>query len=417
MSTEHKHAKRRTVGEWLSEPFEWRIPVYQRHYAWNPEEEYGPTYLFWEIVEEQALVRLKGKTVDPHYFGAILVENKSGNLESTQKYDVVDGQQRLTTISVALFALVGVASQLNFRAEIQNKLAKYIFTDPEPGARSQPNLLPTNFDEMQFQNLRSAAFDAFATYRDDNEQARKSKVVQACDFFADKFADFIKNNSPSDDLAGLNSLIDSIIDGFELILIALKKTDKAQKVFESINNTARPLTTFDLIRNNIFDRAGPSIDIELFRSEAWQQFEHTFWEDAPGRSDKNTHVEAYIARMLMAKEKRLISSSRDPLFREYKKFAQKEKESGFDVRSEINTISEYVDIYKYLVGENRKNPLGNEFDFGYFMHKICKSMDFYPTIFTITNSNAELEEKTTNDFFVGKLCNTSPYLPVTIGRL
>ena len=53
----------------------------------------------------------------------------------------------------------------------------------------------------------------------------------------------------------IDALIDTITNGFDLVLIQLKQTDEAQKVFESLNNTARPLTTFDLIRNNIFYRA------------------------------------------------------------------------------------------------------------------------------------------------------------------
>ncbi len=397
MSNSIKHKDhRRTVGEWLSEPYEWRIPVYQRHYAWDPEEEFGPTQLFWEIVEEQASKRLKNKKVDPHYFGAILVENKTGNLQSTHNYDVVDGQQRLTTINVAMFAIIGIASQFSYRKDVQDKLEKYIFNDPSPNARKQQKLVPTNFDRTQFGNLLSGAFDESCSYKDDSEQAKRSKVVQACHFFSEEFKEFVDNNSTTDQMVAINVLIDTIIDGFELVLIPLKETDEAQKVFESLNNTARPLTTFDLIRNNIFyraDKALPGSDVELFESREWQQFEDTFWETTPGRSDNNTHVEAYIARMLMAKKQRFLLLNRNAIFKEYKSFAKGEAEKGLNVRAEIGTISEYVDIYKHLVGETKKNLLSKDFDFGYFMHAICNSMDFYPAIFTIVSCDASVEEK------------------------
>ncbi len=389
--------QRKTVGQWLSEPFEWRIPVYQRHYAWDPDEEFGPTQLFWEIVEEQTEKRLKKKNIDPHYFGVILVENKSGDLQTTQKYDVVDGQQRLTTINVAMFAIIGVASQLDHRNEVQDKLAQYIFNDPSPDSRKQQKLVPTNFDRTQFGNLLASAYDAPRPKdQDDSELAKNSKVVRACDFFSGEFKEFIEKNKQHDVMTVINALIDTIIDGFELVLIPLKKTDEAQKVFESLNNTARPLTTFDLVRNNIFyraDKALPGSDVKLFNSQEWQQFEYPFWEKTPGRSDNNTHIEAYIARMLMAKKKKLLLLNRNAIFREYKIFAKEEGEQGSGVQAEIEVISEYVELYKYLVGENKKNPLGNDFDFGYFMHEICKSMDFYPTIFTIANCSSSNEEK------------------------
>lgn len=389
---------RKTIGEWLSKPYEWRIPVYQRHYAWNPEDEFGPIHLFWKIVKDQATVRLDKKKVPPHYFGAILVESKPVVLQSTQKYDVVDGQQRLTTINVAMFAIIGIASQLGHKEEVQNLLAKYIFNDPLPTARKQPKLMPTNFDEAQFRNLLSTAFDVSPSHKDDSEQSQKSKVVQVCNFFKEEFKEFVKKkrSTDEDEMDVINALIDTMVLGFDLVLIQLEKTDEAQKVFESLNNTAKPLTTFDLIRNDIFYRADKEergLDVELFHSPGWQQFEGTFWEETPGRSNKNSHVESYIARMLMAKKKRSLLLNRDAIFMEYKKFAEDEENKGLGVRAEIETLSEYRDTYKYLVGKEKTNPLGADFKFDYFMYAICKNMYFYPAIFTIANCDASVVEK------------------------
>ena len=393
---------RKTVGKWLEKPYEWRIPVYQRHYAWEPGEKFGPTQLFWEIVEEQAEKRLKEKHVDPHYFGAILVENKTEDIEGLQKglqnYDVVDGQQRLTTINVAMFAIIEVAGKFDCKKEIRDRLAKYVFNNPQSENQSQ-KLIPTNFDRIQFGNLLSSAFDlAQPKYQVNSNQAKKSRIVQACDFFSEVFEKFVKERGVGDEFRAINTLIDTIVDGFELILIPLAKTDESQKVFESLNNTAKPLTTFDLIRNNVFYRAGkdPGSDIKLFDSPLWQQFEDTFWEKHPGRSDENTHIEAYIARMLIVKKEekqQYLLMDRNSIFKEYKKFAEIQKDLGISVSSEIEIISEYVNIYKYLVGEIRKNPLGDDFNFGYFMHKTCKSMDFYPALFTICCSSVSTEEK------------------------
>ena len=390
---------RKTVGEWLSKPYEWRIPVYQRHYAWNPDDGFGPTQLFWEIVEEQACKRLNKKNVDPHYFGAILVENKNNRDEfpNIHMYDVVDGQQRLTTINVAMFAIIGVASQLDYRGKVQGKLAKYIFNGSSPDAREQPKLAPTNFDRTQFSNLLCSAFDQEQLNQDDNERAQQSKIVQACNFFKEQFKEFIETRGNDNELAAIDALIDTIVDGFELVLIPLKKTDEAQKVFESLNNTATPLTTFDLIRNNIFyraDKAETGLDVRLFNSDRWMQFEDPFWEKKHGqRKDGNTHVEAYMARMLMAKRKRFLPLSRNSIFKEYKDFANLEGCKALDVKTEIKTISEYVDTYKYLVGESNRNPLGADFEFGYFLFTWCKSMDFYPTIFSIVTCDVSVEEK------------------------
>ena len=97
--------------------------------------------------------------------------------------------------------------------------------------------------------------------------------------------------------------------------------------------------------------------------------------------------------MLMAKKKRFLLSNRNSIFRDYKGFADEEKKKGLGVETEIQTISEYVNIYKYLVRKSKKNPVDPNFEFGYFMHQICNSMDFYPAIFTIANCDAVIEER------------------------
>lgn len=389
---------RKTVGEWLKESFEWRIPVYQRHYAWNPDEDFGPTQLFWEIVEEHANQKLAKDEDDPHphYFGVILVENQGGNLGEPQRLDVVDGQQRLTTINIAMFAIIDVADTFHYREEIQDKLKEYIFNNSKSENRS-PKLHPTNFDSIQFDNLLASAFDSSQSeHQDDNEQASKSRIVQACKFFSKKFEAFIKEHGSDNALETINTLIKIIIDGFEFILIELKPEDEAQKVFESLNNTARPLTTFDLIRNNVFYRADkePSTSsVELFKGKIWQEFENEFWEKTPGRSDNNTHIETYIARMLMAKNRQYLLMDRNSIFKEYKKFAERQEDLAVKVPRELEIISEYVDVYKYLMGETNRNPLGDDFNFGYFMYKISKSTVFYPALFIIRRCNESNETK------------------------
>lgn len=400
---------RRSVRQWLSQKYEWRIPVYQRHYAWNPHTDFGPTQLFWETVEEQAKHRLRNLKIDPHYFGAIIIENKTEDLASVHKYDVVDGQQRLTTLSLALFAIIGIVSQFSSREKIQDNLAPLIFNDSARGERKFPKLIPTNFDRTQFRNILSFSYDASAPKNQDHsKQAKESKVWQAFKFLGDQFEQFIAGNAISDDkMRAVNALVETILDGFELVLIPLKKTDKAQKVFESLNNTATPLTTFDLIRNNIFYRAVqpplgyPSNDEKLFESDVWRQFEDPFWEKPAGqRADSNTHIEMYVALMLMAKTCKFQLLNRNSIFKEYKKFAYGLEELGENVDSELETISVYVDVYKYLVGKTDEKPQGAEIDFGYFRHVKSNNrnahpvkMDFYPVIFAIATCDAPVDEK------------------------
>ena len=109
--------RRDCIRNWLSCSFQWRIPVYQRHYAWDAEIESSSVHLFWEIVDAQARRLLDKKPMYPYYFGAVLVDNKTPkeSLSDIKKFDVVDGQQRLTTIHIALFALITAGDKFRRR--------------------------------------------------------------------------------------------------------------------------------------------------------------------------------------------------------------------------------------------------------------------------------------------------------------
>ncbi len=374
-------------------PFKWRIPVYQRHYAWDASEKFDPTHLFLETVEEQTAQRLDGKIPAPHYFGAMLVDNQTRKdvVTQTQLYDVVDGQQRLTTLNVALFALIAVAEEYSYGNDMQAQLAEYIFTDP---SHNQPKLDPTNFDRKQYKQVLFEAYgELIPTAKGHDENYDKSKLVAAFKFFRESFANFIANYE--NEITSIEALQTTLLDGFELVLIVLKESDEAQKVFESLNNTPRPLTTFELIRNNIFYRAAKEehgLDVELFKSQRWNQLEKRFWEDYPHRSkgsERSNHIEAYIARMLVAKQKQPILFNRFAIFKTYKEFAKGYKDVG--VQAELESITKYVDLYKHLMFAE-KNPVP-DVDFYFYHYDVCDSMDFYPVIFIIASCCASAGEK------------------------
>lgn len=404
MSTIEKHdGFRRSVGAWLSCRFEWRIPVYQRHYAWDADVDSGPVHLFWETVEEQAIARLNNESPNPHYFGAVLVDRKAGKqeqLSGTKSFDVVDGQQRLTTVQIALLAIVQVAENLPCGELIRDELKEYIYSDASQSTPI-PKLCPTNFDAKQYKTVLFHAYGEISpggSKSISNENYGKSRIIKTFDFFKERISEFVSRyGSKFDAGKTLNSLQKSILDGFDIVLISLEKTDEAQKVFESLNNYAKPLTTFDLIRNNVFYRAaqeGPNKDVELFNMLLWQQLERPQWEASAGQrtsKEKNTHIEAYIARMLVAKTKDdTIKFNRNDIFKAYKKFSKKYKN---DVVREVESVIEYIDIYKYLAAMEDEYPVAKNFRFGIFRWNMWNNKDFYPLIFVMLKSGIAVREQ------------------------
>ena len=377
---------RKTVGEWLDLPFEWRIPVYQRHYAWDAKKSHGPIDLFWKTVQEQAESLLTDKEIPHHYLGAILVDDKKKNkLDPMTPFHVVDGQQRLTTIQIALLAIAQLAKQYECD-DITEKLQKYVYS-PE-GNRTRLN--PTNFDQEQFKEVvywvygtGTASISHVNLARQKN--SKKSKVMSAFNYFCKNAEGFVKKHSKQGAEAAINSLKQALLEKFDLVLIVLRPDDNAQQVFESLNNHGERLTTFDLIRNNVFYRAAhiePDKDQKLFDGE-WQQLEHPDWGDMANR--KNTHIEAYIARMLVAKTSKEFNFNTIDIFNTYKQFADR---FANNIDEEIRQLMEYTELYKYLGFVPKKateNPVP-DINFGIFRFNIWNNRDYYPVLFMIAET-------------------------------
>ena len=396
MTKQSKDENRKTVGEWLSLPVEWRIPVYQRHYAWNAEMESGPVHLFWKTVEEHVHARLNGEPRFPHYLGAVLVEPKTAREATIMQYDVVDGQQRLTTIQIALLALIRISADYNCASEIKDALGDYIFIDYGKNDRPKPRLRLTNLDNKQFEKV---VFDAYGILMDVGntntlrENADKSKIVLTFDFFLDKYKNLIDDRQDEPKTL-IHAIKDTLIESFHIVRIVLDERDESQTVFESLNNYSERLTTFDLIRNNVFHRAAktPGLDEKLFHQDDWQEIERPYWERPANKSKNNPakHIEAYISRLLVAEVKKEILFNTNSIFTTYKTdFLEKHK----TIQDEIHALVAYIKIYSYLDSPSEFRNPNPEIDFGVFKYPIWNDRDYYPVLFCIMGSNTDNKEK------------------------
>ena len=391
---------RKTVGEWLSLPYEWRIPVYQRHYSWDADKDPSPIHLLWKTVAEQTKKRLDGEKTKQHYLGAVLVDFKTARDASDGfiRYDVVDGQQRLTTIQIALLALAKVGKKKNYNSETWKKLQRYVFCDHEKDEPRLPRLRPTNFDRDQFKMLLYKAtgdLPELGKQEVDAEIAQKSRITAACRFFEDAVESIVEEHELHGSHKVIDAILKSLLEGFDLVRIVLSEDDDAQGIFESLNSYAEPLTTFDLIRNNVFRRAAeiePGLDEKVFYSPEWQQLEHPYWEGSAERRKGSgaKHIEAYIARMLVSTMKKEVHFNRNEIFKSYIEFSLSSEFTS--IGEEVDALRCYTSTYRYLNGDT--DECGElPVELGVFSYKVWPSRDFYPVLFTLAGSDASHEEK------------------------
>lgn len=218
-------ARKGNIYEILNGNKQFLIPVYQRYYSWDIEQ---CKRLWNDIVDMQK----KGKV--GHFVGSIVNIAEQAMPTGVQKYMIIDGQQRMTTLTLLLLALRDYA--------IKNP------TDTTINARRIDNMLLKNEyesgDERYKLLLTETDRDVLMRLVEDKpiSEGIKSKLLDNYKFFTGKIADM--ELSPAEIYESIGKL--------QIVNITLDRTlDDAQAIFESLNSTGKELSESDLIRNYV----------------------------------------------------------------------------------------------------------------------------------------------------------------------
>jgi uncharacterized protein with ParB-like and HNH nuclease domain len=345
--------------------------VWSREYQWEP---------LWEDVVSQVRVRLDGRTPKPHYCGAIVIDEKKKNfVTDTSRFNVIDGQQRLTTFQIILAALRDVCIKHEAKPLIA-KFGKMIFNESahhdETTHENTVKLRPTKYDRASFFDVLLSADREkirqkyYVAYKPNSSGKKAQKVsdlpnsVAAYLFFYDAISHLVsepKDTFGTDSYSPdeiLNALSGAILADFHTVIIMLDESDDAQVIFESLNYRGQPLLASDLIRNFAFLRAEQNGEnIEQIYADEWSVFEDKFWtaEDRQGRIVK-PRMEFFFANFLASNTGSEINQSR--IYQEYLEWIEYRKHD-LNVKYELRFIAKYADLYKTLVAPSGDSDLAN----------------------------------------------------------
>jgi hypothetical protein len=308
------------------------IPLFQRGYVWTIEKQIEP--LWADIVDRvEALVAYNAakaahgpeilKPLRKHFLGAVVLGASVGfDSEAVDKRDVIDGQQRITTLQIMLLALKHVCAPLA-NETIDQTLRKWTYNVGEYRlAGDHLKVWPTNVSRDVMVALATAKTVAEITERypvkTSTGTLERPLMVQAFLYFhgiltcfvrGKRFDDPLKASEPSEDAKTISqSLIRSIRKDndviipfndqaesaepakllvaalkscFQIMRLQLESDDDPQIVFETLNARGEPLTPSDLIRNYVFLRVARKnpASVDALYGEHWQPF-----DDQPDRS-------------------------------------------------------------------------------------------------------------------------------------
>ena len=229
-----------TVRDLFYREIQFKIPLFQRHYVWDREGQWHP---LWEDIKEKSERRLDPqKDATGHFTGAIVIQQTAASSSEVRKYQIIDGQQRLTTFQIILCALRDICKQQDFddtakEIEDVHLLNKARLTKGE----ERYKLIPTDFDKDSLLKIVDVDYEA--------SSPNKGKIHDAYKYFQTAIQEYAENDEER-----VRSLFYSVLDDFGLVEILIDENDEPEVIFESLNDRGKSLLQFDLLRNNIFLR-------------------------------------------------------------------------------------------------------------------------------------------------------------------
>lgn len=223
------------------------IPLFQRAYRWKRKD--------WETLWDDLMDLYADATGREHFMGAIVTMPVEMSPHGINKFVLIDGQQRLTTLFLILALIRDQAKATDPRlAEQINEL--YLVNKWETDVNYY-KLLPTHVDREPYFELISG------------KPVRDGRLAGAAEFFRRRLAGPGPDQQPID----IQQLQKTILQRLVLVGIVLAKDENPYLIFESLNGKGQPLTEADLVRNYIFMNIEAEHDQQIAYKDLWLPME------------------------------------------------------------------------------------------------------------------------------------------------
>ena len=275
------------------------IPVYQRKYDWKTE---NCKQLYDDLIR---VVKYDRKN---HFFGSIVSEMNPDGVKNERI--VIDGQQRLTTVTLLLLAIYNILSKNILTTEnkyLKDKLLEEYLVDKYETGDDRIKLIPVKEDREALKRLFN-----------DEEFIEDSNLTINYKYFRDR-------------LMREEASIDEIVDAIgklQIINLTLNTDDNAQLIFESLNSTGKDLDEADKIRNYVLMDKTPAQQEKLY-NDYWSKIE------------KNTrdNLDMFFRDYLSVKTQSLTQISK--IYGAFKEYVENRNIETNDLLSDINSYSGY----------------------------------------------------------------------------
>jgi hypothetical protein len=262
------------------------IPLFQRPYSWK-ESHYKAFLADISLIDDE--------TNSAAFLGVIVTFSRGSGPGRPPTWMVVDGQQRVSTLFLAILAAVEVAAragELDWAADV---MGRFLLVRPMSGLTTNTKLVPSFNDRAQFFHIwkNLTEIKNFASHQIVASNPPKPPVASGPEIgamtsqYRRMKAELSKLHRELG-LEGLEHRTNIITDKLSVVSISLRDPTVAPKIFERLNYGAEPITVADLVRNEVFARSGndPDSALHLFESR-WEPFVSRF-------QDKNADLDRFL---------------------------------------------------------------------------------------------------------------------------
>lgn len=322
------HASERPIGEIFSDEFRFSVPRYQRPYAWTTEQA-GEMY---DDLVTAATVKADLDDADPYFLGSIVVVKRDGDADA----EIVDGQQRLTTLTILLASLCArvepdLAGDIEKRLFQKGDLIKKTVDQPRLRLRERDQA----FFKARIQNRKGIAtlgelsIDGLASDSQRN-------IVQNARLFLDRLEQL--------PLTDRLRLIEFVDQHTFLVLVATQDFESAYRIFTVLNERGLNLTHTDILKSEIIGQI-PDSEQDLY-TKKWENEEEDLGRES--FADLFGHI-----RMVYGKTK-----ARESILREFRASVVSKVPDGRKLIDDV--LVPLSDAFETVSRSDYKAPSGAE---------------------------------------------------------
>ena len=262
----------------FQQPVRYTIPPFQRPYVWSHEDQWEPLWEDVRNVAENYLEELERagnnsiraeQQTKPHFLGAVVLQQVPTAARDIPQREVIDGQQRVTTLQLLLDAIRQICEEREF-TPTATRLSKLVSNDKDligDDPHHVFKLWPTRTNRDAFRHAMGNGL-AVSAFED-------SLIVQAHEFFQEQATKWLVDAVfPEDD--SIDALETAVTAMLQMVVIDLSPDDDPNVIFETLNARGTPLEQSDLIRNFVLSRNSRDGDENY---GTWQGLDDKWWRD------------------------------------------------------------------------------------------------------------------------------------------